>query len=78
MRIGRYRIFFSNYFWFQSFCPVTVRRFRGFTIVREARPTDVDRKKQFKLGAPMIYKGRPYRYYRSGGNKVERDICLWK
>ena len=69
MRIGRHRIYFGRYVWFQTFKPVMVRRFLGFiTIVKEARPTDVDRVPQFPLGYPMVRAGRKYKYCRSREN----------
>jgi len=37
MRIGRYRICWGRYAWFQTYQPVTVRRFLCFIIVKEAR-----------------------------------------
>jgi hypothetical protein len=66
MKIGRYRIL-GRYGWFQTSVPVTIRRFSLFTIVKEARPTDVDEVQQFRLWPPtyMEYEGRRYRYWRA-------------
>jgi len=79
MKIGRYGIAFAGRtFWMQPLVPATVRRFLWFLIIKEARPQDVHREKQFPLGMPMEYKGRSYRYYKTGNNQrtdeaVEKD-----
>lgn len=65
IHIGRYRISFHRAFWLQTQVATTVRRFGFLWVVREARPTDVDKKKRFDIGTPMVYEGRRYHYWRA-------------
>ncbi len=72
LKIGRYRIAFGWAYRIQTDRPITVWCPLGFIwIFKEARPTDVDKKKRFPLGTPMIYEGRKYYYY-----KAEEDINI--
>lgn len=70
--IGRYKIAFGWGCWFQSHRPVTVRRYLRFIwVFREAKPTDIDKKKRFPLGTPMVADGVKYHYY-----KAVKDIVV--
>lgn len=60
MKIGRYRIFRGWYRW--QFSPVKTWRFGLFTIVKEAHPTDDDKRRQFPLGTELEFEGRRYYY----------------
>jgi len=72
LTIGRYRIAFGWACWFQSHRPTTVWcPFGLIWIIREAKPTDIDKKKRYPLGTPMVYGGKRYQYY-----KAERDIPI--
>jgi len=67
--IGRYRIAFGWACWIQTHMPTTVWCPFGFIwIFKEARPTDVDKKKRFPLGTQMTYDGKRYHYYRKTGD----------
>ena len=69
LTFGRYRIFFGWSCWIQTYRPTTVWCPFGFIwIFREVRPTDVDKKKRFPLGTPMMYNGKRY-YYKAAGDK---------
>jgi len=47
--------------------PTTVHSILGFIwIFKEARPTDVDKKRQFPLGTEMLADGKRYHYYKAG------------
>ena len=50
IHIGRYRISFRRAFWTQTRVPTTARRFWPLWVLREARPTDVDKDKRFEIG----------------------------
>ena len=65
IKIGRYRLSFRRAFWFQSKVPTTVRRSLFLWVIREARPTDVDKEKRFDIGTPMDHEGRRYYYWRA-------------
>ncbi len=66
-KIGRYKIAFGWACWIQTYVPTAVRRYLWFFwIFKEAKPTDIDKKKQFPLGTPMTYEGIKYHYYRAG------------
>ncbi|GAH45297.1 unnamed protein product, partial [marine sediment metagenome] len=44
-----------------------VRRYLRFIwIIKEIRPTDIDKKRQFLPGTKMTYEGRRYHYYKAG------------
>ena len=73
MKIGRYRIFLGSYNWFQTKEPVVISHFLFFTIVREARPWDLSRKKQFPLGTVMNYEGKQYKYSKASSNIRRSD-----
>ena len=60
IKIGRYGISFHRAFWFQTQVPTTVRRFWFLWVVREARPTDVDKEKRFPIGTPMEHEEKSY------------------
>ena len=69
MKIGRYKIAFGWTCWIQTHAPTTVRRYLWFIwVFKEAKPTDIDKKKQFSLGTPMTYEGRRYHYYKAAGD----------
>ncbi len=73
MNIGRYEIVFGRATLFQAFPPTRIWDFRLFSVLKEIRPTDIDKRKQFPLGTPMEYRGRRYCYYR-----VDKDIIVSK
>jgi len=64
LRIGRYEIALGNSFWVQTQVAIMFRHFLCFWFFKEASPSDIDKKKRFPLGTPMIYEGRTYHYYR--------------
>jgi len=66
VKIGRYRIL-GRHGWFHTTKPVTIRRFSLFTLVKEVRPTDVDKVQLFPLWPPtyLKFEGRTYRYWRA-------------
>ena len=74
IRLGRYKIAFGRFFFSQLHGPTTVRCFPFFCVLKEARPTDVDRKPQFPLGTPMQLEGRSFRYYKAGGEHPEARV----
>jgi len=49
----------------QTQVPTRVRRFLFFWVLKEARPSDVDKEKQFPIGTPMEHEGRRYHYWRA-------------
>lgn len=65
IKIGRYRFYFTRYHWLQTHGPTRVKKVLFMRIIWEARPTDIDKKKQFPLGTPMEHEGRVYRYWRA-------------
>jgi len=72
LTIGRCKLAFGRVCRPQTGRPATVRRFLWFfSIVREAKPEDIDKKQQFPLGTPMVANGRKYHYY-----KAEKDIVI--
>ena len=81
LRIGRYKLAFGWACWIQTHRPVTARRYLWFIwVFKEAKPTDIDKKKQFPLGTPMEYEGRRYHYYKAGkdihvGPAVGKEDC---
>ena len=81
LKIGRYKIAFGWVCWIQTYRPTTARCILGFIwVFKEAKPTDIDKKKRFPLGTPMTYEGRRYHYYRAGkdihvGDAVEKENC---
>ncbi|MBA7585764.1 hypothetical protein ES708_27753 [subsurface metagenome] len=69
LKIGRYRIAFGRYCWGQTYVPTTVRHFLCFWILKEARPTDVDKEQRFPIGTKLEQEGRKYRHYKAKGGK---------
>ena len=65
MKIGKYRIYFTGYYWLQTYAPMKSRKFLFMTIYWEANPADVDKKQEFPLSTPMIKEGRTYRYFKA-------------
>lgn len=65
IKLGKYRIYFTNRFWLQTLKPVKWRKLLFMTILWDARSTDVDKKQKFALGTGMVEDGRVYRYYRA-------------
>ncbi|MBA7593741.1 hypothetical protein ES703_00673 [subsurface metagenome] len=65
LKIGRYGIALGPVLWFQTKVPSRVWHFLCFWFIKEARPNDVDRKKQFPIGTPMEHDGRTYRYWKA-------------
>lgn len=67
MKIGRYKIIFGWSCRMQICKPTTVQSILGFIwIFKEARPTDVDKKRQFPPGTVMFHNGKEYHYYKAG------------
>ena len=71
LKIGRYGIAFGKTFHYQTNGPVVMRPFLFFWIMRDIRPTDIDKKPSVPLGTTMEFGGRPHRYYRMGPSKKE-------
>jgi len=69
IKVGRYRVDFGPVTWFQTKVPTRVWHFWWFWLIKEAKPTDIDKKQQFPLGTEMEHDGRKYHYY-----KAERSI----
>ncbi len=65
LKLGRYGVGFGPVIWFQTHVPTRAWNFLWLWFAREARPHDIDRKKQFPIGTTMEYKGVRYHYYRS-------------
>ncbi len=77
LTIGRYRIAFGWARWIQFYRPTTIWcPFGLIWIFREARPTDVDKKKRFPLSTSMMYGGKKY-YYREVGEDIPKGI-VWQ
>ncbi|MBA7714777.1 hypothetical protein ES703_123809 [subsurface metagenome] len=74
MKIGRYEIKFGRYFWIQTKAPTTAWPFLCFTIFKEARPSDVDKKKQFPLDTLMEHEGRTFRYWKAPKDVVKGEL----
>jgi hypothetical protein len=72
LRIGRYGIAFGYAFWVQTHVLIQTRHFLCFWFFKEAKPTDIDKKKQFTLGTPMEYEGRKYYYCRKVGKEADK------
>lgn len=68
LKIGRYGIALGPVLWFQTGVTARVWHFLCFWFIREARPHDVDKERQFPLGTPMEYEGRVYHYWKAGEN----------
>lgn len=67
MKIGRYKIAFGWSCRMQICKPTTVQSILGFIwIFKEARHTDVDKKRQFPPGIAMFHDGVRYHYYKAG------------
>lgn len=76
MRLGRYEIHFGPVIQFQTKMPVTVRHFLWFWFIREARPTDVDKKPRFPDHTEMEYGGRHYRYFKANKDMKRGEVVL--
>lgn len=78
LEIGRYRIAFGRYPWFQTRGPTTVRCLLGILwILKEARPSDVDKKKRFPLGTPLVGQdGRVYRYWKADKSYRKGEVVI--
>ncbi len=76
LRIGRYGISVGRTIWVQTQVPTRVWHFLCFWVFKEARPTDIDHKRQFPLGTGMIKDGKAYRYYKAGGTIGKGDIVV--
>lgn len=72
MRIGRYKISFGWTLWLQTYRPTIVRHFLFIWLIKEAKPTDVDKKPQFLPGTEMDYEGHRYMYVR-GKDQILKD-----
>ena len=66
IKLGRYRVYFTRYYWMQPDGAVLSTKILFMTVYREVRPSDVDKKKRFPLGTDMKYAGRRYRYWKAG------------
>ncbi len=74
-KLGRYKIAFGWTCWPQTCIPTTARRYLWFIwVFKEAKPTDIDKKKQFPLGTPMTYEGRRYHYHKAEGDILVGDV----
>ncbi len=88
LMLGRYQIAFGWICWPQTCRPTVFRRYLWLIwVFKEAKPTDIDKKKQFPLGTPMTYEGRRYHYYKIVGDilvgnatkkKVKNEQCCCK
>ncbi len=78
LKIGRYEIAFGWACWIQTHVPTTIRCILGFIwIFKEARPTDIDKKRRFPLGTAMFYNGKKY-HYRKAGENIHVGNRVWK
>lgn len=77
LEIGRYRIVFGIYPWFQTRGPTIIWRFLFFCILKEARPSDVDKKKRFPIGTPLVGQdGRVYRYWKADKSYRKGEVVI--
>lgn len=79
LRIGRYGITSRHkYFWLQTRTLTKVRRFLYFFwLFKEFKPTDVDKRKEFPIGTPMVYEGRRYRYWGPAPRDIDRGEVVF-
>lgn len=65
IKVGRYGVALGRVFWFQTKVPTKVRHFLCFWFLKEAKPSDDDKRQEFPIGIPMVHEGRKYRYWRA-------------
>jgi len=75
LKIGRYGIDFGRNLWFQTRVLTRTRLFLClFWILKEARPTDIDKVKRFPLGTLREFEGIRYHYYKAGEDIVVKQV----